>query len=315
MKATLSTIGLGAILACACNVAFGQSSTTTQQGTGNSAYTEQNTAHAIATITQIGNNNHAGDPVAQTPGIFQGGAGFAQGTASIYQRGDENTASVLQVDSVLPTLGDIRQVGHNNVATITQHNVSITEGVIVQAGADNVATLEQENTDVSFKGIQIGLGNILSFRQHGTAHGPTTVTQTGAHNSVSVDQDNVFFANGTKIDQIGDMNTVTSTLNGDAIDKILQVGTGNTAATIQTDGNSSDVVQKGSNNLATVMQSLGANDALIRQIGNDNSAAVVQTYAGNGVLPNTAYIRQIGNGFVATITQVGMDNHAGVYQH
>jgi hypothetical protein len=313
MKATLSAIGLGAILACACNVAFGQRATTTQQGTANTAYTEQSTAFAVATITQIGNNNHAGDPVTKTSGIFQGGAGFAQGTASIYQRGNENTASVRQDDTVLPTHGDIRQVGNNNSAAITQHNVSFTDALIRQTGADNVVTVEQEITDVSFKGIQTGVGNFLSFRQFETARGPVTVTQTGAYNSVSVDQ-NVFFASGTIIDQVGDMNTVTSTMKGDAADKILQVGTGNTAATIQTDGfNSSDIVQKGSNNLARVTQGLGANDALIRQIGNDNSATVWQTGVGNS--RNTAYIRQVGDGFVAAITQTGMDNHAGIYQH
>jgi hypothetical protein len=312
MKATLPAIGLGAILACACNVAFGQLATTTQQGTGNNAYTEQSTAFGVATITQIGNNNHAGDPVTKTPGIFQGGAGFAQGTATIYQRGDGNTASVRQEDSVLPTVGEIRQVGNNNAATITQHNVFFTGALIRQTGADNVATVEQEATDVSLTAIQTGVGNLLSFRQFQTAHGPATVTQTGASNSVTVDQDAVFFAAGTVIDQVGDMNTVTSTLNGFATDKILQVGTGNTATTIQTDG-SSEIVQKGSNNLARVTQNLGANDSLIKQIGNDNSATVLQTGSGN--LRNTAYIRQHGDGFVAAITQAGMDNHAGIYQH
>jgi hypothetical protein len=30
---------------------------------------------------------------------------------------------------------------------------------------------------------------------------------------------------------------------------------------------------------------------------------------------NQAYITQVGNGFTATITQAGSDNHAGIYQH
>jgi hypothetical protein len=311
MKASLPAIGLGAILACACNVAFGQLATTTQQGTGNRAYTEQNTAFGVATITQIGNNNRAGDPESKTGGIFQGGAGFAQGTATIYQRGDGNIASVRQEDTVMPTVGEIRQVGINNGATITQHNVSFTAALIRQTGAGNMANVEQEMTDVSLTVIQTGADNALGFRQFQTAHGPTTVTQTGSSNTLSVDQEGVFFANGTIIDQIGDRNTVTSTLKGDATDKILQVGTGNIATTIQTDG-SSDILQKGNNNLARVTQ-LGANDSLISQIGNDNSATVLQT--NTGTLRNTAYIRQVGDGFVATIIQTGMDNHAGIYQH
>ena len=76
MKATLSATGLGALIASACTAAFGRTDGhDAQTGTGNTAFIEQTMldplAPASATIIQVGNNNHAGDPVTQTPGIFQ----------------------------------------------------------------------------------------------------------------------------------------------------------------------------------------------------------------------------------------------------
>lgn len=76
MKAKLTAIALGAIIASASHAAFAApTATTTQAGTGNTAYTEQSlvapSATVDASIIHVGDNNHAGDPLTQTPGIIQ----------------------------------------------------------------------------------------------------------------------------------------------------------------------------------------------------------------------------------------------------
>jgi hypothetical protein len=322
MKATLSAIALGAMLASACHVVFaGPTATTTQQGTGNTAYTEQRlvdpTSATTATIIQVGNNNHAGDPDAQTPGIHQRNiTGFSDAITMIHQHGEENAGSIMQNGTSFPVSAEIRQEGNNNAGVITQKIVTYSDALLRQTGTDNVATIEQSNVaDLGIKAIQNGSDNVLSFRQRDSMNGTATVRQTGADNSVTVDQIHLLGSGGTAIEQIGSLNTVTSTLKDDAIDSILQIGTGNTAATNQSRGiNSSDIAQRGTNNLATVTQGAGANDSLIRQIGNDNVASVLQSNLAN-VNNNTADIRQVGNGFVASITQAGGDNHSGIYQH
>jgi hypothetical protein len=328
MKASLSAIALGALLAC--NFATAQTITITQQGTGNDAYAEQQGPlpgpgfNPAATIIQIGNNNHAGDPVSRTPGIVQRDRHeFA--AARILQNGNENTASIVQDGVAFTVNAIIEQVGTGNTAGLRQHIQTGSNGSLRQTGTNNVATLDQEFVaDSGFSAAQTGSDNRLSVRQRGTVLGPPTVPptveQTGSGNSVTLDVERLFITS-MHIEQVGSMNTVNSTvLDGDDIgNSIRQNGTGNTAVTNQVGrlaiGSSfrSVITQNGNNNLASLMQ-VGQNDSLIKQVGNDNSATVAQTYIGP-CAPNTAYIKQIGNGFTASLTQTGAGNNAGIYQH
>lgn len=325
MKATLSAIGLGALIASACTAAFAApTSTISQTGIGNAAYTEHTlvepTSAASATIIQVGNNNRAGDPVAHTPGIIQRNiTAYSGATALISQLGNENAAAIVQDGTSFPVDATIQQKGDRNSATLAQTIVTWSPATIIQTGTDNVAALDQTGADTFFKGTQEGMGNSMLVRQYGASHGGARLTQSGAHNSIVLDQ--LETLDQTNIFQVGTLNSVTATLQSDGQDNratILQVGTGNTVTATQTGIQTYDnIVQKGNNNLATVEQSLGWNDALIKQIGNANIAAIRQTGPGTGTgLPgNTAYIKQVGDGFVASITQAGSDNHAGIYQH
>jgi hypothetical protein len=328
MKATLSAIALGALLAC--NIASAQI-TITQQGTGNGAFTEQQgvmTPGFIprATTIQIGNNNHAGDPATRTPGILQREP-FPFANARIFQKGNENTADIVQDGVVLPVNAIIEQVGNGNTAAISQHIQTFSDGVLSQTGTNNRATLEQINiTDSGLRAVQNGSDNQLSVRQVATVFGGIgvpAVTQTGSGNSVTLDLERLL-GTGAHIEQVGSMNTVTSTVrDGEAIiNSIRQDGTGNTAMSHLVGGTPvgssftiqrSVIVQNGNNNFASLMQT-GPNDSLIKQVGNDNSATIAQTYIGPGD-PNIAFIKQIGSGFSATLTQTGASNSAGVYQH
>jgi hypothetical protein len=322
MKAMLTAIALGAILASAPHAAFAApTATITQTGIGNTAYIEQTMVDATAlptsaTIIQEGNNNHAGDPDTRTPGILQRNfQSFGGAYARIHQVGDENTASILQDGTKFPVNADIDQRGNNNTAAITQHIVTYSDGFLRQEGSYNVATLDESQSEIDFHGIQNGSGNLMSVRLNDASHAHPSVTQTGTQNTVYANLEGGALG-GFMIEQVGNLNTVSSTMNGGDINNVIQqTGTGNTATTSQANGfNYSDIGQTGNNNLATVTQSLGWNLSLIRQIGDNNVASVLQSNVAN-VNPNTADIRQVGNGFVASITQAGGDNHSGIYQH
>jgi hypothetical protein len=326
MKASLSAIALGALLAY--NFATAQTITITQQGTGNDAYAEQQgppggpLIHA-ATIIQIGNNNHAGDPVSRTPGIIQRER-FENANARILQNGNENTANIVQDFVAFPVNAQIEQVGNRNTAGLRQHFLTYSDGGLRQSGNNNVAMLDQEEVvDSGLRAVQDGSDNRLSVRQHRTQISTPSVAQTGSGNSVTLDLESIF-GTSPQIEQVGSMNTVNSTVHDgeDIGNSIQQNGTGNTAVTNQVGGivigssftiHRSVIIQNGNNNLASLLQ-VGKNDSLIKQVGNDNSATVAQTYIGPGD-PNTAYIKQIGNGFSANLTQVGASNNASIYQH
>jgi hypothetical protein len=330
MKTSLSAIALAALLAC--NFAYAQTITITQQGTGNEAYAEQQGPlpgpdfNPTATIIQIGNNNHAGDPGSRTPGILQRER-FESANARILQNGNENTASIVQDAVALAVNALIEQVGNGNTAAIRQHIQTSSNGSLRQTGNNNVATLDQEGvSDSGFQAVQTGSDNQLSVHQVGTVFGgvgPPNISQTGSDNSVTLNLEHLLGV-GTQIEQVGSMNTVNSTVRDgdDIVNSIQQNGTGNTAVTNQVGGlafgnsftlHRSVITQNGNNNLASLLQ-VGENDSLIKQVGNDNRATVAQTYIGPGD-PNTAYIKQIGNGFTANLTQTGAGNNAGIYQH
>jgi hypothetical protein len=302
MKATLTAIGLGAIVACACNGAFAQTVTTTQQGIANTSYTEQSsveTVSATATTIQIGNNNRAGDPDTRTPGIIQRNISSNLATARIYQNGNANTASIVQDTADIHVNADIEQVGNYNRAAITQIDNAHVDAWLRQTGTGNVAVLQQTNLDAGIRAVQNGSGNRLTFSQSRTALHTPILTQTGTQNEILFSQDAAALRELT-ITQTGDSNIVTGsqTLSLGPTVSIVQVGTGNNAALVQSGGSDSLILQNGNYNFASLNQ-LGDSQSFITQTGNHNRAKVVQ----------------IGDSFVASITQIGAYNRAGVYQH
>jgi hypothetical protein len=301
MKVALTAIGLGAILACACNGALAQTVTTTQQGTANTSYTEQFSVEAsrpTATTIQIGNNNRAGDPDTRTPGIIQRNTfSPASAVARIYQNGNANTASIVQDTADILVNADIEQVGNYNRAAIIQIDNVHVDAWLRQNGTSNVAVLNQTKVDGATRAVQNGSGNKLTFSQNGVLQNPA-LTQTGTQNEILFSQDEVTLGVLT-ITQTGDSTIVTgSQTSSDGTDSIVQVGTGNNAALVQSGAGDGLILQNGNYNFASLNQ-LGNSKALITQTGNHNRATVTQ----------------IGDAFVASITQTGAYNRAGVYQH
>jgi hypothetical protein len=324
MKAAFSKIGLGALIASAFNVASAApTATTTQTGAGNTAFVEQALldplAPASATIIQVGNNNHAGDPVTQTPGILQRNVDIrASSITAIQQVGNENTASIVQDFGHFAVSAEIQQMGDYNNAFVVQNVVTWLGALLRQEGSHNIAALEQTASgDLTFTGRQNGSDNVMLIRQHDASFATATVTQTGSQNFVYADRDGAGARGGFTIEQTGSLNSVTSAMTGEVYNAIHQSGTGNTATTVQAGAmlNFSDIVQTGDANLATLSQTSPSNRSLMTQTGNGNQAAVTQTSIGPGGGNNTAYITQIGNGFVASLSQAGGGNNGGIYQH
>ena len=310
MKITLSGSAVGAFLALTCGGAMAQvTATTTQQGSGKTALTEQVQTYIedmTATIEQIGNNNRVGDPGTQTPGIYQRpqhGSGGAD--ATVRQRGDGNVASIRQERIAYGAIVLIEQVGNNNSAAVRQDLLTYGETTTLrQTGNDNVASFERLNTGdtPSFTATQTGSDNVLLFRQANGHFVTSRVDQTGSGNVVRVDLNGP--ESGMMVEQVGDMNTLVSTmLDVDSTrSAVRQIGTGNSVTSTQqsTQGSQSQIEQTGNNNLATLNQILSNATSLIGQTGNNNRAAV----------------RQIGGeGFASSIIQTGSGNNAGVYQH
>lgn len=321
MKAAFSKIGLGALIATAIHVASAApTASTTQAGTGNTAYTEQNgidpTATASATIIQVGNNNFAGDPATQTPGILQRNITlYSPANALIYQIGDDHAAAIVQDGTSFPVNAEIDQSGSHNRATIAQTIMTYSDGMLRQDGVNNYAALTQTGiADHNFVGKQNGSDNIMLVRENDATYTTSTLTQTGSQNTAYTSEDHTL--GGFIIEQTGTLNWIDSSMTGDVRNVIQQTGTGNVATTSQVEGNNkvSEIVQTGDNNFASLSQVLNDNFSQIRQIGNSNQATMTQTSTGPGI-NNTAYITQVGNGFVANTTQTGEGNNSGIYQH
>lgn len=202
MNASLSATGLGALLTCACSLAFAQATTTiSQQGSANTAYTEQTFGSPppeipgvlTATIEQIGNNNHVGDALTRTPRIFQRSAIRTVATATVRQHGNQNAASISQDVTFEEVPVQIWQIGNKNTAAISQLQVQHSEAELKQTGNDNVASVDQQGViDSGFRISQDGSGNRLSMRQQRSSLGRPSITQTGTANSVTFEQDGVF---------------------------------------------------------------------------------------------------------------------------
>lgn len=321
MKAAFSVTGLGALIATAFNVAMaGPTASTTQTGTGNTAYTEQTvldpTLATSATIIQVGNNNFAGDPASQTPGILQRNiTHYSPANALIYQDGDDHAAAIVQDGTSFPVIAEIVQSGSHNRAAITQNIMTYSDGMIQQDGVNNYATLTQTGVaDHRFLGKQNGSDNIMLIRENDATYTTSAVTQIGSQNTAYAFQDHTL--GGFTIEQTGTLNWIDSSMTGEVRNLIQQSGTGNTATSSQVEGlhNASEIVQTGDNNRASLSQALNVNLSQITQIGNSNQATMTQTNY-DPATNNTAYINQVGNGFVASTTQTGGANNSGTYQH
>lgn len=325
MKHRLSAIALGAALACSVNAVLADPTvTTTQTGTGNRAYAEQNMvdARASAAITQIGNNNIAGDPDSHTPGILQQNVVTHDvHPVKITQIGDANRAAIIQTNGDSDYGAAITQTGNMNTASLRADHYWNSQTSITQTGNSNVANLVHLGTGGAGGYIfQNGERNVANIRNDGLNDSSTLTRQTGSDNRLDVLHNGNASHSAVHIEQTGVSNTALTIRSGGGFVSAwtLQNGNGNFAAINQATSNEGhgNITQTGNGNVASLAQVFNSNDADITQTGNLNNAGILQFGPATfSVLRNTAYITQAGNGFGALIAQSGSDNHAGIYQH
>lgn len=312
MQVPLSSIVVGIGLACACRlVAAGPSITITQQGNGNTTSAEQSDLPSYdisMTITQIGDNNHAGG--AGTVGVVQHGPALGAGTTlRIYQNGANNNAGIVQGTMYEFGVGaSIEQTGSGNSAAVRQEEVNGPLIEVKQNGTGNRSDVKQVAViDSSIWTTQNGIGNsaVVSEHNSGSFFG-SRVVQNGEGNTASVMAERT--GNGSPIiQQNGYRNDARASETNimESAMLFLQQGSANVADGTQTGyGHSVTIDQNGNGNAARTAQSGGVgiftgNSAVIAQIGDANSATV----------------RQQGDVYAANLRQTGSGNWTSVYQH
>lgn len=323
MHTRLSTIALGVALACAANAALASpTSTTAQVGSGNSAFAEQDavSSRTVALITQIGNNNIAGDPASYTPGILQTHVNSLNGDpTTITQIGDANQAVLTQSRGEVEFEGTISQTGNLNAASLVEYSYFTTSAYIKQTGNSNVASLTHSSSGGAGGWVfQDGERNGADIHNYGLVDASTLTRQTGSDNQIYVDHTTGNHS-PVHIEQTGTSNTAITLQAGGQFTQsgTLQNGTGNFAGLSQESSHNSNefVRQSGDGNVATLTQTLNYNQADIVQNGDLNTANIGQSGASMFAPPNTAYTIQAGNGFSAAIAQAGSGNLVGIYQH
>ena len=305
-----------------------------QRGASNTTSVTQSDGSSLASsiITTVGDGNRA--TVTQS-GVI--GDAQRKATASITQgdslvQADRNLATISQTNSAF-VKSSINQNSSDDTASITASNANNAEATITQNGTDttgfnqafivqtnadsakatltqtgnsNFADAKQDNTGTQgdlILGSQSGDNNQAraSQNQQGSDSNSIDFTQDGNQNDVDIAQTGS--SNTVESLQQGNENTLQSSQVGQEGNRTLivssQIGNGNTAETQQseygtTHGNDAIITQLGDENSITVTQSLNANRATISQLNSDNS---------------TATVKQTG-GHLTTITQTGHSQYA-----
>ena len=191
-------------------------------------------------------------------------------------------------------------------------NKTILAGASIAALTSASPVLAQESINIT----QDGLDHVVNVDQIEDVLNEITVSQAGSQQTATVSQRTPGGAN-TAFTTQGDIGGV-----GINVLNVLQTGSNNLSAIGQ---NSSDnfaqTSQAGDGNLAFVDQGFAggtgaggtANNAFIRQEGNDNDTTVNQNFTVVGT-NNDADIFQISDTNVATVDMEGSDNTAFIIQ-
>ncbi|MCL1093725.1 hypothetical protein [Shewanella kaireitica] len=286
------------------------SSIVTTTGDGNSATVTQSAVtgdaqrKATATISQ-GDSLVPSDRNLAT--ISQTNSAFVKST--INQNSSDDTASITAANSnnaeATITQNGTVTAGFNQ-AFIVQTNADSAKATLTQTGNSNFADAKQDNTGTQgdlILGSQNGDNNQAraSQNQQGNYSNNIDFTQAGNLNDINIDQTGS--SNTVESLQLGNENTLLTSQVGQEGNGTLivsnQIGNGNKAETQQseygsTHGNDAIITQLGDENSITVTQSLNANRATISQLNSDNS---------------TATVKQTG-GHLTTITQTGHSQFA-----
>ena len=275
-----------------------------QEGTGNIASQVQEGIGNEAYITQIGNDNYAGnfDWAGQWQSGGDGWTGIGNYNYSeIWQEGNANRAAQTTVGDDNATVGDdneayITQIGNNNdagfwgISELWGGTDAMFNAGQRQFGNDNIASIYQEGSYNRALQRQNtfetpGDENTAYIEQHGTNSGNSPwgfdvvgagQKQFGNNNYASIYQNG--WENYAYSIQTGNWNTVFQSQTGEYNYGIAtQTGDGNSISQDQ-DGNynRSIATQTGDGNWISQSQAGNWNYSIVTQTGNGNAATVTQ---------------------------------------
>jgi minor curlin subunit len=300
-------------------VAFGQSSSTTDQTGNNNQASITQDGYNDATITQT--NNKGQGQKASIDQVYQTGVTSGKNTAAITQAGSNNKAIDLKqfgagnlytvtqkgMDNLIMSLPDqgVQPDGPSYNATIKMlqdgKNNIINDAAQVGNGNTFIVNQRGDNNKADMKGqINNGLvadGNYMEINQNGDdnnagyAHG---LYQEGQNNSLTLTQEGGALFGSTDV-------TLPAEASADGSSAVIQLGIGNVIRATQAAGSNvvESILQNGSDNMLTIHQDGDASTVeAVSQIGIGNTGTITQ---GAGV--NTAELSQNGDNNTATIIQ------------
>jgi len=274
-----SVVLLAAALASPlCAAQAGPQAITSQTGAGNRAYLAQinSGAEVAARLFQNGSNNVVGDPASQTGGVQQSDAEVQVG--EVRQNGNANRATLSQHGGWRAVTG-LAQHGNDNVGAVRQDNVSSSVNRIAQAGAGN--RVDGVTTDAGtsgFDAFQTGTGNRIAVVSRNTGYSGPGLTQNGVPNQIAAREEDAAYTT-VDISQVGERNQVSATWTGtDSVQGTIDQTGADQAATVRSSafGSGLRITQKGARNLATTEQRGRFQDATITEDGGNNRGAIVQ---------------------------------------
>lgn len=196
-------------------------------------------------------------------------------TADLIQDGENNTATIEQLETTLISQAAIRQSGNNNIGYIQQGSENASTANLYQEGTDNDARLYQagNGTQSHIELQQQGQGNQANIA-FGESHYSNNFSgmQLGNYNAIEVQGG--YDAYGA-INQKGDRNGVLLSLSGSA--GVDQTGNDNYASVNASNEGELSIVQEGSTNELLISQIAYSGGELIgTTVGNSNVVNIEQ---------------------------------------
>ncbi|MGB3627172.1 MAG: hypothetical protein WA989_15175, partial [Henriciella sp.] len=230
--------------------------------------------------------------------------------AFLYQRGDENIASITQGSDGVAPWAFVGQNGTGNSASVTQNsdggNVTVNQGTYSNTAdpyspdsSDNEVTVNSSGTNPMITVTQLGQGNVATINEDGI-DGTINVTSSTFLNTAYVDQYST--AGSATIDQVGAGLNMAS---------IWQASddTGSSALINQTgNGGTSSIEQRDTGLLG------GGNTAVSNQSGSNWGSDLITSSILQDGTGNTAFVDQSSAVAASTVEQVGSTHTANVSQ-
>jgi hypothetical protein len=233
------------------------------------------------------------------------------GDATIQQRGDANTARIVQRNTSAAPIARVEQNGRTNIARVEQFEGSSGEVTVYQGFFGNGTLTSPQTFTSNVNVLQSGENANIFISQIGTSH-VATVDEDGTNGMIDVRMEGAL--NRANIEQVSQNGLIMVASTAGSFSNVAIVTQGLTddgsVAFVEQSGSYavSDIDQLGGaggfgGNFAEVIQSgdgLGPNSILsiVQQDGASNAAQITQASA-----YADSVVSQFGNGHIATVAQ------------